>query len=74
MPLNLDGIFAQLEQATVLIVIGTSGAVYPAAAFVQIAHQRGIRTVYVGPEAPLNAEAFDEILLGPATAVLPQLL
>ncbi len=73
-PLDLDGIFAQLEQATVLIVIGTSGAVYPAAAFVQIAHQRGIRTVYVGPEAPLNADSFDDILLGPATAVVPTLL
>ncbi len=73
-PLDLDGIFAQLEGATVLLVIGTSGAVYPAAAFVQIARGRGIRTVYVGPEEPLNASAFDEILLGPATEVVPRLL
>ncbi len=73
-PLDLESIFEELELATVLLVIGTSGAVYPAAAFVRIARQRGIRTVYVGPEEPLNAEAFDEILLGPATAVLPALL
>ena len=73
-PLDLDGIFASLERATVLLVIGTSGAVYPAAAFVHIARRRGMRTVYVGPEEPLNAEAFDEMLLGPATAVVPGLL
>src|SRR5579875_2821210 len=73
-PLDLETIFAELVRATVLLVIGTSGAVYPAAGFVNIANQRGIRTVYVGPEEPLNAEAFDEILLGPATQVLPGLL
>ncbi len=73
-PLDLDGIFAQLTQATVLLVIGTSGAVYPAAAFVQIARKRGMRTIYVGPEEPLNAKAFDEILLGPATEVVPRLI
>lgn len=73
-PLDLDRIFAELERATVVIVIGTSGAVYPAAAFVRIAHQRGIRTIYIGPEAPLNAEAFDEILLGPATEQVPHLV
>jgi NAD-dependent deacetylase len=37
---------------------------------VHIANQRGIRTVYVGPEEPQNANAFDEILLGPATETL----
>ncbi len=72
-PLDLDTIFAQLERATMLLVIGTSGAVYPAAAFVQMAQSRGIRSVYVGPEEPLNASAFDEILLGTATEVVPQL-
>ena len=70
-PLALDTIFAELERATVLLVIGTSGAVYPAAAFVQIARQRGCHTVYVGPEVPLNADALAEILLGPATEGVP---
>ncbi len=73
-PLDLDTIFAELDRATVLLVIGTSGAVYPAAAFVRIANQRGVRTVYVGPEEPLNAAAFDEILLGTATEVLSHLV
>ena len=73
MPLDMDGIYSELERATVLLVVGTSGAVYPAAGFVRVANQRGIRTVYVGPEEPLNADAFDEILLGTAVEILPGL-
>jgi NAD-dependent deacetylase len=73
-PLDMDGIYRQMDHATQLLVVGTSGSVYPAAGFVHIANQRGIRTVYVGPEEPLNADAFDEIALGPATDVLPPLL
>ncbi len=74
MPLDMDGIYRELNRATVLLVIGTSGAVYPAAGFVHVASQRGIRTIYVGPEEPQNADAFDEILLGSATEIVPQLL
>lgn len=73
-PLDLDRTFAELERATVLLVVGTSGSVYPAAGFVHLANRRGIRTIYIGPEDPLNADAFDEILLGPATQILPTLL
>jgi NAD-dependent deacetylase len=73
-PLDMEGIYRELDRATVLLVIGTSGSVYPAAGFVHIANQRGIRTMYVGPEEPQNAEAFDDILLGTATEIVPQLL
>ena len=73
-PLDMNGIYRELDHATQLLVVGTSGSVYPAAGFVHIANQRGIRTVYVGPEEPLNADAFDEIVLGAATVALPQLL
>ncbi len=73
-PLDMDGIYRELDRATQLLVVGTSGSVYPAAGLVHVAGQRGIRTVYVGPEEPLNAAAFDEILLGSATQVLPRLL
>jgi NAD-dependent deacetylase len=73
-PLDMDDIYRKLERATRLLVIGTSGSVYPAAGFVHVANQRGIHTVYVGPEDPLNADAFDEIVLGPATKMLPPLL
>jgi NAD-dependent deacetylase len=73
-PLDMNGIYGELDRATQLLVVGTSGSVYPAAGLVHIANQRGIRTVYVGPEEPLNADAFDEIMLGAATVVLPPLL
>jgi NAD-dependent deacetylase len=73
-PLDMEGIYRELDRATHLLVVGTSGAVYPAAGFVHVGNQRGIRTIYVGPEEPLNADAFDEIVLGAATEVLPRLL
>lgn len=73
-PLDMEGIYRELDRATVLLVIGTSGSVYPAAGLVHIANQCGIRTMYIGPEEPQNADAFDEILLGTATELVPQLL
>jgi len=73
-PLDMEGIYHQLDRSSHLLVVGTSGSVYPAAGLVNIAAQRRIHTVYVGPEEPLNATAFDEILLGTATQVLPRLL
>ncbi|HEU5341791.1 NAD-dependent deacylase [Edaphobacter sp.] len=73
MPLDMDAIYRELNLATVLLVVGTSGSVYPAAGLVHLARARNIRTVYVGPEEPQNADAFSEIVLGPATQVLPSL-
>jgi len=73
-PLDMDGIYRELDRTTALLVVGTSGSVYPAAGLVHIANRQRIRTIYVGPEEPLNAEAFSEVLLGPATQVLPTLL
>jgi NAD-dependent deacetylase len=73
-PLAMDEIYGKLERATRLLVVGTSGAVYPAAGLVQIARRQGTRTTYIGPEAPLNAAEFDEVLLGTATEVLPRLV
>lgn len=72
-PIDMEGIYRRLKQSTVLLVVGTSGSVYPAAGLVTIARQRGIRTIYVGPEEPLNSNAFDEILLGTATKIIPSL-
>lgn len=73
MPLEMNRIEREIAQATVMIVIGTSGSVYPAANFVNWARQAGARTVYIGPERPLNADAFTQIVLGKAGEVLPGL-
>jgi NAD-dependent deacetylase len=72
-PLEMPRIELEISRCTMMIVIGTSGNVYPAAGFVHWARQGGARTVYVGPEPPLNAEAFTNIVEGKAGEVLPGL-
>ena len=72
-PLEMDRIQQELGKATVMVVIGTSGSVYPAANFVHWARMAGARTVYVGPEPPLNAAAFTHVVEGPAGETLPGL-
>jgi NAD-dependent deacetylase len=73
-PFEMERIAAELARATVFLTVGTSGAVYPAAAFVGAARAHGARTIYVGPEPPDNADAFDELRLGKAGDALPRLL
>jgi len=72
-PLEMDRIQQEIDKATMMLVVGTSGSVYPAASFVSWARQGGARTVYVGPELPLNAHAFTNVALGKAGEVLPGL-
>jgi NAD-dependent deacetylase len=73
-PLEMERIGKEIQRSTVMLVVGTSGSVYPAANFVHRARQAGARTVYVGPEAPLNASAFTQVVTGKAGLVLPGLL
>lgn len=73
MPLGMDRIQNEIAKASLMVVIGTSGSVYPAASFVHWARQRGARTVYVGPEEPLNTSAFTQVVEGNAGEVLPGL-
>lgn len=72
-PLEMERIQRELDRATLMVVVGTSGSVYPAANFVSWARQNGARTVYVGPEHPLNSNAFTTIVEGNAGAMLPGL-
>jgi NAD-dependent deacetylase len=72
-PLGMDRIEREIAQATLMLVVGTSGSVYPAANFVHWSRQHGARTVYVGPEPPLNASAFTHVVEGKAGEVLPSL-
>jgi len=72
-PLEMPRIEGEIAQSTLMVVVGTSGSVYPAANFVHWARQTGARTVYIGPERPLNASAFTYIVEGKAGEVLPGL-
>ncbi len=69
----MDRIQEEINRATLMLVVGTSGSVYPAASFVHWARQNRARTVYIGPEPPLNAAAFTQIVQGKAGEVLPGL-
>jgi NAD-dependent deacetylase len=72
-PLEMDHIQEEIHKSTLMVVVGTSGSVYPAANFVHWARQGGARTVYIGPEAPLNASAFTHVVEGKAGEVMPGL-
>jgi NAD-dependent deacetylase len=60
-----------LAQCDVFIAIGTSGNVYPAAGFGQIAQQSGEKTLEINLEESLVASNFDDALYGKAGEVLP---
>ncbi len=72
-PLEMVRIQREIERSTVMLVVGTSGAVYPAANFVRWAGP-GVRKYYIGPEEPMNARAFTRLVLGNAGDVLPGLV
>ncbi len=72
-PLEMPRIEREIAECTLMIVIGTSGNVYPAAGFVNWARKTGAQTVYIGPEPPLNASAFTHTVEGKAGEVLPGL-
>jgi NAD-dependent deacetylase len=73
MPLEMDAITNALENADTFVAIGTSGQVYPAAGFVQIAAHAGARTIEVNLESSANFSLFDERRLGPASIRVPEL-
>ena len=72
MPYRMDQIFAALARADLFVSIGTSGAVYPAAGFVQEASTRGARTLELNLERGQGSHWFDESRLGPASELVPQ--
>jgi NAD-dependent deacetylase len=71
MPYRMDEIFAALARADLFVSIGTSGAVYPAAGFVQQAKTAGARTLELNLERSQGSAWFDESRLGPASDLVP---
>jgi NAD-dependent deacetylase len=71
MPLYMDEIEHQLQGCDLFVSIGTSGNVYPAAGFFQIAKHYGARTVELNLEASASGSRFDEQIYGPATELVP---
>ncbi len=71
-PYGMDQIWDKLRQADLFAAIGTSGTVFPAAAFVQDAARAGARTIELNLERSDAAADFDEHRHGPATRIVPE--
>jgi NAD-dependent deacetylase len=74
MPYHMDSIERALERCTHFLAVGTSGVVYPAAGFLQLARECGARTWVQALERPENVHRADTFVPGRASEVLPALL
>lgn len=74
MPLFMDTIYQALERCDLFVSIGTSGHVYPAAGFVEVARAAGAHTVEINLEPSRVRDAFEERLYGKAGELLPEYL
>ena len=72
MPYQMERIEAALARADLFVSIGTSGAVYPAAGFVQLADAYGAETLELNLERSAGSGFFAETRLGPAGVLVPQ--
>ena len=71
MPYQMERIDRALMDADLFVSIGTSGAVYPAAGFVQTARYAGARTLELNLEPSLGSVFFQESRTGPAGELVP---
>lgn len=71
MPYRMERIAELLQKADLFVSIGTSGNVYPAAGFVEIAAAAGARTLELNLEPSQGATLFDDAIHGPATQIVP---
>jgi NAD-dependent deacetylase len=72
MPYQMGRIYQALESCDLFVSIGTSGAVYPAAGFVQEARANGARTLELNLEPSEGSHLFHETRLGPASVLAPE--
>ncbi len=72
MPYQMERIYASLTACDLFVSIGTSGAVYPAAGFVQEARMAGARTLELNLEPSEGSHFFTESRHGPAGQLVPQ--
>ena len=71
MPYHMDDIWDHLRTATLFAAIGTSGNVYPAAAFVQDADRNGADTVELNLEPSATVSDFARTHFGKASQIVP---
>ena len=71
MPYEMERIDAALARADLFVSIGTSGAVYPAAGYVQTARHHGAVTLELNLEPSAGSYLFEESRMGPAGVLVP---
>jgi NAD-dependent deacetylase len=71
-PYDMGRIEDALVDAELFVSVGTSGAVYPAAGFVQLAAAYGARTLELNLIPSIGTDLFDEARHGPAGELVPQ--
>jgi NAD-dependent deacetylase len=71
MPYEMERIDAAIADADLFVSIGTSGAVYPAAGFVQTARHHGAATLEMNLEPSGGSHWFEESRMGPAGTLVP---
>jgi NAD-dependent deacetylase len=74
MPYRMDAIDAALMRADLFVSIGTSGNVYPAAGFVDLARHAGARCIELNLDPSMTSHRFHESRLGPAGTLVPALV
>ena len=72
MPKYMNEVEKMLTECDMFIAIGTSGIVYPAAGFVQLAKLYGAKTYLFNLESCHNSSMFDEEILGKASKTFPK--
>ena len=70
-PYDMDRILVRLRRADLFVSVGTSGAVYPAAGFVQYAARHGARTLELNLVPSDGTSFFDEARHGRAGTLVP---
>ena len=70
-PYHMEKIGDHLLEADLFVAIGTSGQVYPAAAYAQHCARLGAHTVELNLEPSVNQRDFVETRYGPATQIVP---
>ncbi|HSH42988.1 MAG TPA: Sir2 family NAD+-dependent deacetylase [Arenicellales bacterium] len=73
-PLEMERVLDRLQRCDLFVAIGTSGRVYPAAGFVEIARHAGAHTVELNLDRSEASDVFDECVQGPATESVPALV
>ena len=74
MPYHMAVIERAISRADLFVAIGTSGNVYPAAGYVDLAREAGAHTLELNLDPSMTSPRFAESRLGPAGTLVPALV